>query len=134
MTVWNAESKSLIQTRTMKVQWEGTGLPTSVDMGILGSFETIHSPTRQMLHMSNSTIHRAPPTQERTYVPMWRPSSNQGMCRQTQCKRNRNTKMSQLQGSSLHGQYPLPISIKDACSASPASPTSQVGIDNGSTS
>ena len=41
MKVWNVEAKSLVETRTMKIQWEESKLPTSVDLGILGSFDTM---------------------------------------------------------------------------------------------
>ena len=40
MTVWNPETKQLNQTMTMKIQWEGSRLPDSIDLGIQGRFYT----------------------------------------------------------------------------------------------
>ena len=40
MTVCNQENKCLIETRTLKIDWEGKILPATTNLGILGEYET----------------------------------------------------------------------------------------------
>ena len=42
MTVWDQENKCLIETRTIKIDWEGKILPVTINLGILGEYETNH--------------------------------------------------------------------------------------------
>ena len=49
LTVWNAETMTTVETRSLKIQWDGSRLPHSIDLGILGTYETkpfVHPPVR----------------------------------------------------------------------------------------
>ena len=64
LSVWNQETKTTVQTRSLKIKWEGTKLPGFIDLGILGRYETkmfVHSPVRcykcQKYNHTASTCH-----------------------------------------------------------------------------
>ena len=64
LTTWDSENNILVQTRSIKIQWEGTKLPPYIDLGILGRYETnlfIKGPVRcykcQKFYHTASTCH-----------------------------------------------------------------------------
>ena len=64
LTVWSQEAKTTVQTRSIKIKWEGTKLPGLIDLGILGRYETklfVHPPVRcykcQKYNHTSSTCH-----------------------------------------------------------------------------
>ena len=64
LTVWDSENNIPVQTRSLKIQWEGSKLPPYIDLGILGRYETnlfIKGPVRcykcQRLNHTSSICH-----------------------------------------------------------------------------
>ena len=46
LTVWDQDTKSRVQTRSMKIHWEGSKLPEYIYLGILTMLFSIPSPSQ----------------------------------------------------------------------------------------
>ena len=64
LTAWNQETQTVVQTRSIKIKWEGNRLPERIDLGILGQYETkmfVQPPVRcfkcQKFNHTASTCH-----------------------------------------------------------------------------